>query len=570
MTSILTNTSATAALQTLRTASIQLTKTQNQASSGLRVEKAADNAAYWSIGTTMRSDVKALSAVSDAIQIGAAKTDTAYAATSSIIDVLSEFKAKLVAGKEPGVDKSKVQDELNQLSEQAESVAKSASFNGQNWLITDATTHLMKTPDLTAQVASAFVRFADGSISVEQSDVNLKNTSMLNAGGGGILQKEIGGLGDIGGFRNTNANSVAHQGHESHDFTGPTTFGATDSLEFDLILDAGAHTAGVTYTALRIDKSVVDAALGTTDGIIRRADDLRKVLNKIFADNSIGATADEWLFSGGPAPTSNVVEIASLESSGHPGSSINLANFVSNISGHPAGFAMGLESVKSNHDNMYPFASIDYTKPFTVSDTAEIYFDAQVGPGATQSFTINRSVVDAALGTTDGYVGNATDLAAVIQYVTSGIGLSVTASGSTITFAADQSVYPDAGNRAARVMVGNVHSSPRWTLDFDLSEVDVTASDFSVDDYITGIEYMLKRSTTSGSVLGSLSKRLEMQASFAESLQDSLKSGIGRLVDADMESVAAHSAALQTQQQLAIQSLSIANASPQNVLQLFQ
>ncbi len=517
----------------------------------------------------MRSDVKAISAIGDAIQIGAAKTDTAYAATSSIIDVLTEFKAKFVAAKESGVDKSKVQDELKQLSAEAESIAKSASFNGQNWLITDTVTHLMQSADLTAQVASSFVRSADG-VSVEQSDVNLKNTSMLNAGGGGILQKEIGGLGDVGGFRNTNANSVAHQGHETHIFTGPVTFGVSDSLDFDLLLDAGAHSAGTTYS-LHIDKSVIDAALGTTDGVIGRADDLRKVLNKIFADNSIGATADESMFSGGPSPTSNIVEVGSLESSGHPGSSIDFANFVSNITGQPAGYAMGLENPPDrNHDNMYPEAPITYTKPFTVSETAEIFFDAQVGSSGVQSFTINRNTVDAVLGTTDGYVGSATDLAALIQYVTAGIGLSATAAGSSITFAADQSIYPDAGNRAARVMVGNVHTTPKWTLDFDLSEVDVTSNDFTIDEYITGIEYMLKRSTTSGSVLGSLGKRLDMQADFASKMEDSLTSGIGRLIDVDMEDASAKLKALQTQQQLGIQSLSIANQSPQMVLQLFQ
>ena len=56
MTSILTNTSAMAALQTLRTLDSNLAEKQRQVSSGLRVQIAADNAAYWSISTTMRSD----------------------------------------------------------------------------------------------------------------------------------------------------------------------------------------------------------------------------------------------------------------------------------------------------------------------------------------------------------------------------------------------------------------------------------------------------------------------------------------------------------------------------------
>lgn len=75
-----TNASAMAALQTLRHVNGGLDKTQQQVSSGLRVGKAADNAAYWSIATTMKSDNKALSAVSDSIGVAKAITDTAYAA----------------------------------------------------------------------------------------------------------------------------------------------------------------------------------------------------------------------------------------------------------------------------------------------------------------------------------------------------------------------------------------------------------------------------------------------------------------------------------------------------------
>lgn len=77
MSSVNTNTSAMAALQTLRGITSGLDETKDRVSSGLRVGKAADNAAYWSIATTMRSDNKALSAVSDSIGVAKAITDTA-------------------------------------------------------------------------------------------------------------------------------------------------------------------------------------------------------------------------------------------------------------------------------------------------------------------------------------------------------------------------------------------------------------------------------------------------------------------------------------------------------------
>lgn len=109
MVSIHTNAGAISALQALRTINSGMASAQGQVSSGLRIQTAAENAAYWSISTTMRSDSKAVSAVQDALGLGAAKVETAYAGMEAVVGILSEFKSKLVAAKEPGVDKSKIQ-----------------------------------------------------------------------------------------------------------------------------------------------------------------------------------------------------------------------------------------------------------------------------------------------------------------------------------------------------------------------------------------------------------------------------------------------------------------------------
>jgi hypothetical protein len=52
----------------------------------------------------------------------------------SSIDVVSEIKAKLVAAREPGVDKTKIDKELTELKNQLKSISESASFSGENWL----------------------------------------------------------------------------------------------------------------------------------------------------------------------------------------------------------------------------------------------------------------------------------------------------------------------------------------------------------------------------------------------------------------------------------------------------
>lgn len=192
MSSILTNTAATAALQTLRTINNDMDTTQNRISSGMRVGSASDNAAYWSIATTMRSDNAALSAVNDALGLGAAKVDVAYGAVDSAIDVVTEIKKKLVSAKEQGVDKDKVQEEIKQLQSQLKSIGESASFNGQNWAANAGG---------AVTVVTGFVRALDGTVSVKTESITLDDTNTLFGADAttGAIDDTKGILGTAGG-----------------------------------------------------------------------------------------------------------------------------------------------------------------------------------------------------------------------------------------------------------------------------------------------------------------------------------------------------------------------------------
>lgn len=84
------------------------------------------------------------------------------------------------------------------------------------------------------------------------------------------------------------------------------------------------------------------------------------------------------------------------------------------------------------------------------------------------------------------------------------------------------------------------------------------------------IETLLGTAIDAAASFGAAQNRIETQNKFVSSLTDSLRSGIGSLVDADMEETSARLQALQVQQQLATQALSIANQQPQNLLSLFR
>src|SRR5262245_23319596 len=132
MSSLLTNSAAMTALQTLRNISASLDTTQSRISTGYRVATASDNAAYWSIATTMRSDNSALSAVSDALGLGGATVDTMYTALESTVGNdskgLTALKAKLVAAREPGVDRKKIQAEIDAIQDDLKNTAGLAVF----------------------------------------------------------------------------------------------------------------------------------------------------------------------------------------------------------------------------------------------------------------------------------------------------------------------------------------------------------------------------------------------------------------------------------------------------------
>lgn len=104
---------------------------------------------------------------------------------------------------------------------------------------------------------------------------------------------------------------------------------------------------------------------------------------------------------------------------------------------------------------------------------------------------------------------------------------------------------------------------------FGLGAIDVTTNS-GADAALDNIETLIQSSINAAASFGSVQGRIETQSDFVGKLVDSLKSGIGTLVDADLEETSARLQALQVQQQLATQSLSIANQAPQNILSLFR
>jgi flagellin len=203
MSSILTNSAAMTALQTLRNISSSLETTQSRISTGYRVATASDNSAYWSIATTMRSDNSALSAVSDALGLGGATVDTMYTALESTVGNdskgLTALKAKLVAAREPGVDRKKIQAEIDAIQNDLKNTAGLAVFNGENWLQVDSSATGY---NATKSVVSSFSR-AGGVVKISTIDVNIDSMKLYD-------DTSVVGAATTGAINNTAAFSAGN------------------------------------------------------------------------------------------------------------------------------------------------------------------------------------------------------------------------------------------------------------------------------------------------------------------------------------------------------------------------
>ena len=391
MSSLLTNASAMTALQTLSQINKDLATTQSRISTGQKVASASDNAAYWSIATTMRSDNAALGSVKEALGLGAAKVDTAYAGMDQAIEYVKEIKNKLIAAQEPSADRAKLQEDITQLQDQLRGIAESATFGGENWLQANVNGGASE----TKSVVSSFVRDSSGNVSVKKIDYTLDASTVLFDTGGntGIL-----------------------------DNTTTITGNAVT-----LNINTGGVTTAVTVAAFSTD-DVIAAGAGTStfDG--------------------------EYATDG----------------------------------------------------------TLDYVR---VADDTWVLATDQAG------------VTDQE-----------------VQYEDSGGNL----------WAVDTTSAPVAT------------SSSVDTLDI------TSATTAQLDGMLQMVDDAMSSMTSAAASLGSISSRINMQETFIDKLTDSLDRGIGRLVDADMEEESARLSALQVQQQLGIQSLSIANSNSQNILALFR
>ncbi len=274
MSSIMTNASALTALQSLNATNKSLQQTQARISTGYRVAEAVDNAAYWSIATTMRSDNQALSTVQDSLGLGASKVDTAYTGMNKAIDTINSIKVKLVAAYgSTDADKEKFQTEIDTLQKQMKSYADGATFSGTNML--SVSTASGTAADV--KIVSAFNRDASGKASISTIDVNVESIKLYDAG----AAPDAKGILDTARLGTTGAATTSAQ--------DPTL--GDDPATGDTYSVAKLSVKGASDGQIAQMMNVVDAALkdmtnaATTLGAAKSSIDLQKTFTTSLMDS---------------------------------------------------------------------------------------------------------------------------------------------------------------------------------------------------------------------------------------------------------------------------------------------
>jgi len=430
MSSILTNTSAMVALQTLNSINKGLSDTQSAISTGKSISTAKDNSAVWAISQVMQSDVEGFQSINSSLSLGSSTVSVARQAAETVTDLLKDMKGKIVAAQEDNVDRSKIQTDIGALRDQIASVVGAAQFNGLN-LIDGSITTTNSNSNTGIDVLSSLDRASDGTVSASNIGVDTQN---LSQNAGTTLTTAAANVGVDGGTANV---IDANDG------------GTADFITFNTAAFLDASGGGTGAVALAADAAGVDTTVAT--GLV--AGD-RVAL-------TVGSVQGEYTIKEGDT----------------------------------------IEALASGLKNALQAGGVSETD-FTLdiaTNAAELTITNETNADVSFAFSATRA--------------------------SGGLG--------------------------------------------ELANIDVTSS-AGANTALGSVENLIDASIDAAAEFGSVQGRIEIQSDFVGKLTDSLKSGIGALVDADMEAASARLQALQVQQQLGIQALSIANQGPQQLLTLFR
>jgi len=287
--SINTNTSASQALSTLNASASQLAQAQNAVSTGLSIASPSDNGAVWAIAQNLRSQVSSWATVASGLNRAQSIVDVAAAATSSITNILQTIKQDAISLNDPSLDsqsQATLQSNIQQLLNEVDQTANSASFDGVNLLTpTTEPAQTLSAPSGGPNPTLSFQASTGGQPGVLTLDYSLYNvdpnapdqTTLTATGVTTNASQTLGAPGQAG--QTENLSSTFQYGDWS-DFsaTNPASVGFSfDSTRFPASNVQGAPqppaaygvtVQSLTLTAFRTNEQVLTSPDGSTQSLV--------------------------------------------------------------------------------------------------------------------------------------------------------------------------------------------------------------------------------------------------------------------------------------------------------------
>ncbi|MGG6893862.1 flagellin [Rhizobium sp. BR 315] len=272
--------SVNTALEVLKDTQAKLVNAERQMSSGLRVQTVKDDATYWKISTSTRTDIGAISAVQDALGLAASTVNTASTGVESAVSVVTQIRSKLVSAYETSVDKTKLNDEITQLKEQLRSIGESATFNGVNWTVLRDGVD----PTKPHQVPGSFIRNANGTVSIgmlNYEGVTSTSGSVVPADARYLIDDQSSGSGGHGVLTSP---AFATAAGSAKNYVLLSSKSGNTSGQVEVSLDANTTRGAITdmvntVTAMLQQLNTIGSAFGSLESRISLQTEFAKNLN---------------------------------------------------------------------------------------------------------------------------------------------------------------------------------------------------------------------------------------------------------------------------------------------------
>ncbi len=603
MSSILHNTAALSALQALNMTQQALGIVQNQVSTGLAVATAADNSSYWSIATQLNNDSGIVTAANTSLSQGQSVLATASSAINSVITTLNSMATALTQAENPGANISNINTSLASLGAQLSDAVTGASFNGLNVLNgTQTAMTFVSGFNANAQGGSVnTISFAAQALiggtttnpqalyspvtSVSTAGLaTLKGTlassnTPLNYAAAAVGKNQVY-EGTASGNDTLTMVSVDSTGNRTTTVYTGTGGTQTGDLQADLASQITGMTVQTTYTPASVGSTTAStitsnsmitdllastahaaAPVSGTDQVILSSSSQtgRMIVNSVDASGDVTSTTYTALNASGGTMTgaawgslSGVKSIA-VSTTYTPASAAAATSTTNSTLTDPT--QMGsIQALESANSGATTAAAVSITSPTAIYGQNSYYYNSANQAFTVQSAAANGSITNTTYTALDKN-GNSIATGATLSSFNGATSYAVT----TTTIATSPTSNPSLLTQSGTDLTQLGESSTTGTT--------ITASNSST--VLSAVNSALASVTNYAATIGATQDRMTAASTFNTALNTNYASGVSGLVDADMNTASTRLQALQTQEQLGIQSLSIANQNAQLILKLF-